>query len=79
MDHSKNGIVILEKKTNVEGGDLEGRINLILDMVSSTYLLNIQMEPSNNCLDIPIKRSREKSSWTYKFGSHWVWHGGGHK
>lgn len=42
--------------------DLKGGIkNLNFDMVSLKYLLNIQMEPSHNCLDMQIKRAREKS------------------
>lgn len=42
-------------------GDLKGGIkNLNFNMVSLKYLLNIQMEPSNNCLDMQIRRVREK-------------------
>lgn len=43
-------------------GYLKGGIkNMNFDMVCLKFLLNIQMEPSNNCLDMQIKRAREKT------------------
>ena len=61
VENSKDRVAIWEKERSVEGGDLEGKNqNLILDMVSLKYLLDIQMKIPSSSLDIQIRRSREK-------------------
>lgn len=65
VENSKDRVAICGEEDrverSVEGGDLEGKSqNLILDMVSLKYLLDIQMKIPKSSLDIQIRRSREK-------------------